>query len=72
MIISIIRMVFIKDLFFYSIEINFLSFEMGVCIGICAREERMAPDVDCQEKKQIEKNVRSDAFDNDNCNIKTN
>jgi hypothetical protein len=45
---------------------------MGVCIGACARMERMAPDVDCQEKKQIEKNVKSDAFDSDHCNIKTN
>ena len=44
---------------------------MGVCIGACSRVDRLAPQINPNEKKQIETNLQPNAFEGDHCNIKT-
>jgi hypothetical protein len=44
---------------------------MGVCIGACAKVEKLSPDMNASEKKQIEQNLKSNGFESENCNYKT-
>lgn len=44
---------------------------MGVCIGACAKVEKSPLEINPHDKKQIEKNLKGDVFESENCNYKT-
>lgn len=44
---------------------------MGVCIGACAKVEKLSPEINPSEKKQIETQLKGDGFESENCNYKT-
>ncbi len=44
---------------------------MGVCIGACARVEKMGGEINEGDKKQIEQNLKSNGFESENCNYRT-
>lgn len=44
---------------------------MGVCIGACAKVDKMAPEIAPKDRQEIEKNLKAQGFDGEDCNLKT-